>query len=65
MPLALIVSSYRRRERVNVRVGSKADISALISDVRFAPESGHPLLDCGLCVPSYTPRRFTMSKSRR
>ena len=28
----------------NVRFGSLADISALVSDVRFAPESGHAQL---------------------
>jgi len=34
---------------INVRFGSLADISALISDVRFAPESGHGQRRVNVC----------------
>ena len=38
----------------NVRFGSKADISACVSDVRFTPKSGHSQrrLRCPLCAKS-------------
>jgi hypothetical protein len=35
------VNLQQRSWDVHVRFGSKADLAAQISDVRFAPESGH------------------------
>ena len=38
---AFLAANARIATRVNVRFGSKADISACVRDVRFTPESGH------------------------
>jgi hypothetical protein len=44
----LFVANAHIADQVNVRFGSKADISALVSNVRFTPESGHSRRRC-LC----------------
>ena len=43
-----------KRDRNHVRFGSKADIAAPPTNVRFTPKSGHPptRLECPLCAKS-------------
>ena len=46
--------AWQQSSGPNVRFGSKADISARLSDVRFTPKSGHQnlVVECPLCAKS-------------
>src|SRR5262249_62103838 len=46
--------AWQQPPRPNVRFGSKADITALVINVRFTPKSGHRIarLTCPLCANS-------------
>ena len=41
--MSLWLAGYPKTPGFDVRFGSQADMAASISDVRFTPESGHPI----------------------